>query len=191
MPTSLKSHHRRGGGFDRAAPTRLVHAVLLDIDHSPSHWLNPENSAFYTVPGLRNLADKLHPGGIFGLWSNDPPDAEFIRLLDTVFQSAESHIVTFPNPYSGGAIVQHGLPGAQEANNVSQRAASFGGTPREIINRFNAEMLKVLKDPDVRALMERDGSEPLGSTPDEFGVYFKREVEKYAKVIKASGARAE
>jgi len=59
-----------GGGFDRAAPTRLVHAVLLDIDHSPSHWLNPENSAFYTAPGLRNLADKLHPGGVFGLWSN-------------------------------------------------------------------------------------------------------------------------
>ncbi len=91
-----------GGGFDRAAPTRLVHAVLLDIDHSPSHWLNPGNSAFYTAPGLRNLADKLHPGGIFGLWSNDPPDAEFTRLLDTVFHSSESHIVTFPNPYSGG-----------------------------------------------------------------------------------------
>ncbi len=91
-----------GGGFDRAAPTRLVDAVLLDIDHSPSHWLNPGNSAFYTVPGLRNLADKLHPGGIFGLWSNDPPDGEFTRLLDTVFQSSGSHIVTFPNPYTGG-----------------------------------------------------------------------------------------
>ncbi len=91
-----------GGGFHRAARTQLVHAVLLDIDHSPSHWLNQGNSAFYTASGLRNLADKLHPGGIFGLWSNDPPDAEFIRLLDTVFQSSESHIVTFPNPYSGG-----------------------------------------------------------------------------------------
>jgi spermidine synthase len=90
-----------GGGFDRAAPTRLVHAVLLDIDHSPSHWLNPGNSAFYTAPGLRNLADKLHPGGVFGLWSNDPPDDEFTRLLDSVFQSSESHIVTFPNPYTG------------------------------------------------------------------------------------------
>jgi spermidine synthase len=90
-----------GGGFDRAAPTRLVHAVLLDIDHSPSHWLDPGNSAFYTAPGLKNLADKLHPGGIFGLWSNDPPDAEFTRLLDAVFQSSEAHIVTFPNPYSG------------------------------------------------------------------------------------------
>jgi len=91
-----------GGGFDRAGPTRLVHAVLLDIDHSPSHWLNPGNSAFYTVQGLRTLSDKLHPGGIFGLWSNDPPDGEFTRLLDSVFQSSESRIVTFPNPYSGG-----------------------------------------------------------------------------------------
>ena len=90
------------GGFDRSAPTRLVHAVLLDIDHSPSHWLNPGNSTFYTTSGLRNLADKLHPGGVFGLWSNDPPDAEFTCLLDTVFHSTESHIVTFPNPYSGG-----------------------------------------------------------------------------------------
>ena len=90
------------GGFDPAAPTRLVHAVLLDIDHSPSHWLNPGNSAFYTTPAFRSLADKLHPGGIFGLWSNDPPDTEFTRVLDTVFQSSESHIVTFPNPYSGG-----------------------------------------------------------------------------------------
>jgi len=90
------------GGFDGAAPTRLVHAVLLDIDHSPSHWLNPGNSAFYTAPGLRNLAAKLHPGGVFGLWSNDPPDAEFTRLLDSVFQSAESRIVAFPNPYTGG-----------------------------------------------------------------------------------------
>ncbi len=91
-----------GTGFERAAPTRLVHAVLLDIDHSPSHWLHPENSAFYTAQGLQNLADKLHPGGIFGLWSNDPPDKAFTRLLDTIFQSSESHIVSFPNPYSSG-----------------------------------------------------------------------------------------
>ena len=91
-----------GGGFHSAAPARLVHAVLLDIDHSPSHWLNPENSAFYRLPALRKLADKIHSGGIFGLWSNDPPEAEFTRLLDAVFQSSESHIVTFPNPYTGG-----------------------------------------------------------------------------------------
>ena len=91
-----------GMGFDRSDTKRLVHAVLLDIDHSPSHWLNPGNSDFYTLQGLRKLAEKLHPGGVFGLWSNDPPDAGFTRLLDTVFQSSETHIVTFPNPYMGG-----------------------------------------------------------------------------------------
>jgi len=89
-------------GFDPEAPSRLIHAVLLDIDHSPSHWLNPDNSTFYTEPALRKLADKLHLGGVFALWSNDPPEPDFTRLLDTVFQSCESHIVTFSNPYSGG-----------------------------------------------------------------------------------------
>ncbi|GMQ89350.1 MAG: spermidine synthase [Gammaproteobacteria bacterium] len=91
-----------GTGFDHADENRQVHAVLLDIDHSPSHWLNPGNGAFYTPQGLRNLAEKLHPGGVFGLWSNDPPDAGFTGLLHNVFQSSEAHVVTFPNPYMGG-----------------------------------------------------------------------------------------
>lgn len=86
--------------FNPAVPTQKVHAVLLDIDHSPSHWLNPGNQVFYTLQGLQNLTEKLHPGGIFGLWSNDPPDIKFMHLLDGVFESSESHIVTFPNPYT-------------------------------------------------------------------------------------------
>lgn len=90
------------GGFDHTDPTRLAHALLLDIDHSPSHWLNPGNGAFYTASGIRKMADKLLPGGVFGMWSNDLPDDAFVRLLGTVFESCEPHIVTFPNPYTGG-----------------------------------------------------------------------------------------
>jgi len=89
-------------GFYPADTNRLVHAVLLDIDHSPSHWLNSGNSSFYTASALGNLVNKIHPGGVFGLWSNDPPDERFTALLDTVFESSESHIVSFPNPYQGG-----------------------------------------------------------------------------------------
>ena len=89
-------------GFDSSDSVRQVDAVLLDIDHSPSHWLNPGNSSFYSQQGLIRLAEKLHPGGIFGLWSNDPPEAEFMRLLDSVFEYSQSHVVTFPNPYMGG-----------------------------------------------------------------------------------------
>ena len=86
-------------GFDQSDLSKQVHAVLLDIDHSPSHWLNAENSAFYTAESFQSLSDKLHPGGLFGLWSNDPPEKEFIDLLESVFESSESHIITFPNPY--------------------------------------------------------------------------------------------
>ncbi len=90
------------GGFIPSDPERLVHAVLLDIDHSPSNWLNPDNASFYSTSALKSLSDKLHPGGVFGLWSNDLPDEAFVRLLDSVFASSESHIVNFPNPYTGG-----------------------------------------------------------------------------------------
>lgn len=89
------------GGFDHAEPDKLVHAVLLDIDHSPRHWLNEENSSFYTEQSLGKLAEKLHSGGVFGLWSNDPVDNDFMELLNRVFQSAEPQVVTFPNPYTG------------------------------------------------------------------------------------------
>ncbi len=89
------------GSFDQNNPDQKAHALLLDIDHSPSHWLNSENSQFYTEKSLNNLADKIHPGGLFGLWSNDPPESEFITLLESVFESSSSHIITFPNPYTG------------------------------------------------------------------------------------------
>jgi spermidine synthase len=85
-------------GFENDA--KQVHAVLLDIDHSPTHWLNEGNRTFYTEESLKNLTNKILPGGIFGLWSNDPPDNDFISLLNKVFQSSESHIVSFPNLYS-------------------------------------------------------------------------------------------
>lgn len=89
-------------GFDPAAPGQRVHAVLLDIDHSPHHWLNEGNSAFYSRESLNKLAEKIVSGGIFGLWSNDPPDTEFLALLESIFRFAKSHVVTFPNPYTNG-----------------------------------------------------------------------------------------
>ena len=90
------------GGFFPDDPSRKVHAILLDIDHSPEHWLNEKHGSFYSEDGLRKLSDKLRPGGIFGLWSDDPPDNDFKALLDRVFASSETHVVTFANPYTGG-----------------------------------------------------------------------------------------
>jgi spermidine synthase len=85
-------------GFDPELLERKFHAVLLDIDHSPRELLHPRNAAFYQAGGLRALAAHLHPGGVFALWSDDPPDEEFLGVLGGAFATARAHIVRFPNP---------------------------------------------------------------------------------------------
>lgn len=85
-------------GFDPETPGRRFHAVLLDIDHSPKNLLHPRHGAFYAAEGLRRLAAQLHLGGVFALWSDDPPDADFLAALRDVFTSAEAHVVAFFNP---------------------------------------------------------------------------------------------
>ena len=85
-------------GFDPVRAGRKFHAVLLDIDHSPRNLLAVENASFYTPQGLRKLAEQLHPGGVFALWSDDAPDQEFIGDLEKIFSQVRTHVVKFPNP---------------------------------------------------------------------------------------------
>lgn len=90
------------GGFDPETPGRTVDAVLLDIDHTPRHHLHPDHAPFYSVDGLQCLKAHLRDGGVFALWSDDPPDEEFTGLLDQVFDHSEAHVVTFANFLTGG-----------------------------------------------------------------------------------------
>lgn len=76
-------------------------AVLLDIDHSPRHLLDEKNAAFYTPAGTERLAQSIRPGGVFSLWSNDPPDDAYLTVLSAVFDTAVAEIVTFPNVLTG------------------------------------------------------------------------------------------
>jgi spermidine synthase len=80
----------------------LYDAILLDVDHSPRHQLNPSHADLYTVDGLRRLTRHLAPGGVFALWSDDPPETAFLADLATVFATSAGHLITFPNPLTGG-----------------------------------------------------------------------------------------
>ena len=64
-------------------------------------------------------------------------------------------------------------------------------TPKEIVSKLNAEIVKALKAPDVRDFMVKEGADPVGSSPEELGKYFRREIDKYAKVIKTGNIQAE
>lgn len=89
-----------GAGFDPDLPQRPFDAVLLDIDHSPDHLLHSRHAAFYSVEGLRAFTRLIKPGGIFGLWSDDPPEEEFLARLNEVFVEVDTQVVGFANPFT-------------------------------------------------------------------------------------------
>jgi spermidine synthase len=91
-----------GDGLDPEEPGRRFDAVLVDIDHSPRHVLHPSHQSFYTAGGLGRVAHHLRPGGVFALWSDDPPDDEFVTVLASAFSTVRAEVVTFPNPLTRG-----------------------------------------------------------------------------------------
>ena len=63
------------------------------------------------------------------------------------------------------------------------------GTPAAVVNRIHAEVVKGLRHPESQAFMKHEGAEPVASSPAEFAAFFAREVEKYAQIVRASGAK--
>jgi len=60
-----------------------------------------------------------------------------------------------------------------------------------VVDRLHDEFAKALAAPDVREKMINLGAEPVGNTPEEFAAYVKAEAAKYAKLVKASGAKVD
>jgi len=65
------------------------------------------------------------------------------------------------------------------------------GTPGPIIQRLNAELRKMMAAPEIKERLAAMGTEPLTSTPEEFGAYIKREIAKWGDVVRKAGLRAE
>ena len=86
-------------------------------------------------------------------------------------------------------IHESGLPGYEVAGWYGLLAPA--GTPREIVARLNAQIAAAMRAPDIVKRYSSEGADPVGSTPEAFAEVITRDIAKWAKVIKASGARVE
>jgi tripartite-type tricarboxylate transporter receptor subunit TctC len=84
-------------------------------------------------------------------------------------------------------MAEAALPGFDVT--VWQGILAPAGTPREIVTRLHSEIISTLQKPEVQSRMAALGVETIGSSPQEFAAFIKRDIAKWAVVIKASGAR--
>jgi len=82
-----------------------------------------------------------------------------------------------------------GYPGAASTTWTGMLAPV--GTPRAIISKLNATLVEALRSPEVKSRLEEAGAEAVGGSPAAFGAYIKAELEKWGKVVRATGAKAD
>ena len=86
-------------------------------------------------------------------------------------------------------IAESGVPGYEVDSWFGILAPA--GTPKEVVGKLNAEIARILKMPDVRQRLQEQGAEPVGGTPEQFADHIRKETVKWARVVKASGAKAD
>ena len=84
-------------------------------------------------------------------------------------------------------IAEAGVPGYEATQWYGVLVPA--GTPKPVVAKLNAEMAKAIQGKDVREKLAADAAEPVGNSPEEFGAFIKKEIARWAPVVKASGAR--
>jgi tripartite-type tricarboxylate transporter receptor subunit TctC len=93
----------------------------------------------------------------------------------------------FPSLPQMPTVAESGLPGYEAVAWYGVFAPD--GTPRDVVTRLNADIVKIVNSPDVRELFLKQGAESYATSPEEFTKVVQRDIAKWAKVVKASGAK--
>lgn len=86
-------------------------------------------------------------------------------------------------------IAESGLPGFDAVSWFAVFASP--GTPKPVVDKLNAEIVKIIKSPEAVKRLFELGLDPVGSTPEELAAYQRAEITKWTKVVKDSGAKAD
>ncbi len=128
-------------------------------------------------------------GGYVNLTFNSiPPVLQHIkagrlRLLAVAGARRSPQLPEFPT------VSEAGVPGYEAITWFGLLAPAK--TPPQIIARLNAAMVSAVRAPELKSQLEIQGYEPVGSSAAEFAAFIRAESEKYAKVVKLSGAKVD
>jgi tripartite-type tricarboxylate transporter receptor subunit TctC len=138
--------------------------------------------------GTSPAVTDLIAGQIQMIITGVPPTLNFVKTgkLRALAVATSKRLPLLPDLPT---ISEAGVPGYEATQWYGVLAPA--GTPKPIVAKLNAEMAKAIKGPDVREKLAADAAEPVGNSPEEFGAFIKKEIARWAPVIKASGARPE
>jgi len=174
-PGQLNYGSGGNGSAAHLAVEYLKLAAKLDIVHVPYRG---------TAPMITDLI-----GGQLSLTiTGVPPLLQHVRggRLRALGVATAKRIALLPDLPT---IAESGVPGYEATQWYGVLAPA--ATPKEIVARINADIVRSLKRPDTAEKMSGEGAEPVGSAPGEFADFIRNEIPRWAKVIKASGARPE
>ena len=147
----------------------------VDISHVPYKGAAP--AVVDTVGGHAHMTFAPAPASLALVQANR------LRVLGVTTDRRFSGLPDVPT------IAEGGISGYELTSWVGLLAPS--ATPPAVIARIHATIVESLRTPALRELLVKSGAEPLGNTPEEFAEALKRELPKWAKVIKAAGIKVE
>jgi tripartite-type tricarboxylate transporter receptor subunit TctC len=106
-----------------------------------------------------------------------------LRCLGTTGEKRAAVLPEYPT------IAEAGVPGYEASQWYGVLAPAQ--TPKEIVTRLNAEIVRILQAPDMKQKLAADGTDPVGSSPDEFARYIRSELAKWGKVARDAGIQPE
>lgn len=106
-----------------------------------------------------------------------------LRCLGTTGDKRAAVLPEYPT------IAEAGVPGYEASQWYGVLAPAQ--TPKEIVARLNTEIVRILQAPDMKQKLAADGTDPVGSAPDEFARYIKSELTKWGKVARDAGITPE
>ena len=156
------------GGAGHLAGELLKQMAGIDIVHVPYKGGGPAMQGMLGGQVQAIFATPVSAGGQI--------KAGKIRAIATTGATRSIHLPDVPT------VAESGYPGYEALNWYAYLAPA--ATPRPIIERLNAELVRALKAPDVREQLDRQGVEPQPGTPEELRKYMERELATWGRVVK-------